>query len=77
MSGVSALRSLGGWIPGGTGPADRESVISPLLRLNQLALEHEQILELEINPLRVMPDRGGSLALDVRRLQSSSESPTV
>ena len=48
------------------GPADREAVIDALLRLSQLALDQESILELEINPLRVMPAGEGALALDVR-----------
>jgi acetyl coenzyme A synthetase (ADP forming)-like protein len=48
------------------GPSDREAVIDALLRLSQLALDHENIQELEINPLRVMPQGEGAVALDVR-----------
>jgi acetyltransferase len=56
------------------GPADREAVIEALLRLSQLALDNEDIQELEINPLRVMPQGEGALALDVRlRIESTSE----
>jgi acetyl coenzyme A synthetase (ADP forming)-like protein len=56
------------------GPADREAVVDALLRLSQLALDHENILELEINPLRVMPGGEGAMALDVRlRVASTSE----
>ncbi len=47
-------------------PADQEAVIEALLRLSQLALEQDRIQELEINPLRVMPEGEGALALDVR-----------
>ncbi|TFH36486.1 MAG: CoA-binding protein [Anaerolineales bacterium] len=49
-----------------TAPSDRETVIEVLLRMSQLALNHPRILELEINPLRVMPAGEGALALDVR-----------
>jgi acetyltransferase len=48
------------------GPSDREAVIDALLRMSQLALDHEIIQELEINPLRVMPKGEGAVALDVR-----------
>jgi acetyltransferase len=47
-------------------PADRETVIDVLLRMSQLALNHPEIQELEINPLRVMPHGEGAFALDVR-----------
>lgn len=47
-------------------PADRETVIDVLLRMSQLALDHPQIQELEINPLSVMPRGEGAYALDVR-----------
>ncbi len=57
-----------------TSPADRERVIEVLLRMSQLALRHPQIQELEINPLRVMPQGKGALALDVRlRLDGHAE----
>ena len=55
-------------------PADRDTVIDVLLRMSQLALEHPQIQELEINPLRVMPQGEGALALDVRlRLKAGTK----
>lgn len=45
-------------------PVDQESVIDVLIKLSQLAIEHENIEELEINPLRVLSR--GAVALDVR-----------
>jgi acetate---CoA ligase (ADP-forming) len=45
-------------------PADEESVVDVLLKLSRLAIEHENIEEIEINPLRVL--NKGTLALDVR-----------
>lgn len=45
-------------------PGDREAVVDVLVRLGQLAEDFPQIAELEINPLRVMPE--GAAALDAR-----------
>jgi len=47
-------------------PADREAVIEVLLRLGQLVVDLPQIVEVEINPLRALPEGNGALALDVR-----------
>jgi len=67
-----AARKLRGYrdIPAG----DRQAVIEAVLRLAQMAADHPQLAEIEINPLRVLPDGGGVLALDVRaRLQFQAE----
>lgn len=45
--------------------ADREAVLTALLRLAQLAADFPQLAEIEINPLRALA-AGGALALDVR-----------
>lgn len=45
-------------------PADLDAVVDTILRLSQIALDFEQIEEIEINPLRVFPH--GALALDGR-----------
>ena len=45
-------------------PADEESVIDVLVKLSRLALENENIQEIEINPLRVL--NKGVVAVDVR-----------
>ena len=47
-------------------PADRGAVIESLLRLAQLAADFPQLTEIEINPLRVLPDGQGAVAVDVR-----------
>lgn len=47
-------------------PADRDAVLESLLRLAQLASDHPQIAEIEINPLRVLDQGKGALAIDVR-----------
>ncbi|MEJ5226289.1 MAG: acetate--CoA ligase family protein, partial [Anaerolineales bacterium] len=45
-------------------PADKAAVIDALVRLSHLALEHEEIEEIEINPLRVLAH--GAVAVDLR-----------
>ncbi len=47
-------------------PADREAVVDALVRLAQLAVDLPQIAEIEINPLRVLPERQGAYTIDVR-----------
>jgi acetyl coenzyme A synthetase (ADP forming)-like protein len=59
-----AGRRLGGYrdIP----PADREAVLDSLVRLAQLATDHPQVKEVEINPLRVCAEGQGAVVLDAR-----------
>lgn len=45
-------------------PVDREAVIEALIRLSWLAVDHPEIAEIEINPLRALPV--GAVAVDVR-----------
>jgi acyl-CoA synthetase (NDP forming) len=45
-------------------PADKEAVIDALIHLSWLAVEHPEIAEIEINPLRAMSQ--GAVAIDVR-----------
>jgi acetyltransferase len=47
-------------------PADRAAVIEALVRLAQLAADFPQLSEIEINPLRVLPEGHGVFAVDVR-----------
>jgi acetyltransferase len=63
-----AGRRLGGYRA--RPPGDREVVIDALRRLGQLAVDFPEILEAEINPLRVFERGSGAVAIDVRiRLQ--------
>lgn len=59
-----AGRKLRGWrsLPA----ADREAVMDALVRLGQLALDCPEIAEIEINPLRALPEGKGACAIDVR-----------
>ena len=45
-------------------PADKAAVIDALIRLSWLALDHPEISEIEINPLRV--HHHGAIAVDIR-----------
>lgn len=47
-------------------PADRAAVVDVLVRLAQLSADVPQITEIEINPLRVLPEGKGAFAVDVR-----------
>ncbi|MDW7733584.1 MAG: acetate--CoA ligase family protein, partial [Methanolobus sp.] len=50
----------------GEAPADINSVIDALIRISQLVTDFPEILEFEINPLMVMQDGQGCVAMDVR-----------
>ncbi len=52
-------------------PADREAVIEALLRIGQLAVDLPDVMEVEINPLRVLAE--GAVALDVRLRKRAQE----
>ena len=72
LAATFAGRKLSGFR--GAPPADREAVIDRLVRLAQLAIDFPQIAEMEVNPLRVLDDGPGAVALDVRvRLLASHE----
>ncbi len=60
--------SAGRRLRGGRGraPADREAVIGVVLRLAQIAVDHPGVVEIEVNPLRVLAQGEGVIALDVR-----------
>ncbi len=47
-------------------PADRAAVVEAVMRLAALAAEFPELVEVEINPLRALPDAQGAIALDAR-----------
>ncbi|MFH1446002.1 MAG: acetate--CoA ligase family protein, partial [Chloroflexota bacterium] len=55
----------------GSKPADMEAVVDVIGRLSQLALDHPGISEIEINPLLVMDQGQGAVALDSRVILSA------
>lgn len=70
-----AGRRMGGFR--GAPVVDRKAVVEAILRVSQLAQTLEQVEELEINPLRALPDQDGAKALDVRvrlRIDQARES---
>jgi acetyl coenzyme A synthetase (ADP forming)-like protein len=54
-------------------PADRSAVIDRLVRLAQLAADFPELAEIEINPLRVLPEGHGAFAVDVRARVTSDD----
>ena len=52
----------------GEKPSDTNAIAECLMRLSQLAMEMEEIVELDINPLMVFPDGEGVAVLDARIL---------
>jgi acyl-CoA synthetase (NDP forming) len=47
-------------------PSDIQALVETLVRLSQLLVDHPQIKELDINPLRLFHDQEGCRALDAR-----------
>jgi acetyltransferase len=47
-------------------PADRGAVMAAVMRLGQLANDFPQLAEIEINPLRALPEGQGAIAVDGR-----------
>ncbi len=50
----------------GAPAADRPALLEAILRIGQLAADFPEILELDVNPLMVLPAGQGALAADVR-----------
>jgi acetyltransferase len=58
-------------------PADRQAVIDCLLHISQLAASLPELVEFEINPLRVFSTGKGALALDIRARARDNQLPTI
>jgi acetate---CoA ligase (ADP-forming) len=54
----------------GARPADRAALIEAIVRIGDLAAACPQIAELDVNPLLVLPEGQGALALDARIILS-------
>jgi acetyltransferase len=61
---VRSAKLLGGLR--GAAPADHAALIDAILRIGQLAADHPQIKELDVNPLIVRDEGKGVLAVDAR-----------
>jgi acyl-CoA synthetase (NDP forming) len=64
VRGVRGARLLEGYR--GAPPGDAPALEEVLLRLSQLAGDHPAIVEMDLNPLRVMEPGKGCIALDAR-----------
>ena len=54
-------------------PLDVDAVIESILRLSQLLSDFPEIDELDINPLRVLAEGDGCLALDARMILANDD----
>ena len=50
----------------GERPADINALVDNILRLSQLVTDFPEIMEMDINPLIVFPEGGGTMAIDAR-----------
>jgi acyl-CoA synthetase (NDP forming) len=50
----------------GSKPGDREAAIDAIVKISRLALEHPEIAEIEVNPLIVLDETRGAIAVDAR-----------
>jgi acetyltransferase len=50
----------------GEAASDIDSIVRTLLKVSQLVTDFPEILEFEINPLMVMPEGQGCVAMDIR-----------
>jgi acetyltransferase len=59
-------------------PADRSAVLSIIRQLGQLAADFPELAEIELNPVRVLPEGQGAFAVDARaRLALRAESSPI
>ena len=66
LKATKAYKLLSGWRGGEA--YDMEAILQNVLSLSQLAVDFPQIQEIEINPLLVLPEGKGALALDCRMI---------
>lgn len=66
IAGTKAYKLLAGWRGGEV--YDLKALQDNILRLSQLAIDFPEIQEIEINPLLVLPEGQGALALDCRMI---------
>jgi acetyltransferase len=55
----------------GAPPADRAALVEAIVRIGRLAADHEEIAELDVNPLLVLPEGTGAVAVDARVILST------
>jgi acyl-CoA synthetase (NDP forming) len=62
IASVKSARVLDGLR--GARPADRAALVDAIVAIGRLAAEHDEIIELDVNPLLVLPE--GAVAVDAR-----------
>ena len=67
---VKAYQLLEGWR--GSKRADIPSIEDLLLRISALVENHPQVLEMDLNPVKVLSDGNGYLVVDGRILVSAN-----
>ncbi len=55
----------------GEPPADHEAMVDALMRISQLVTDFPEIVELDINPLTVLEEGQGAMAIDMRLVLAS------
>jgi acetyltransferase len=61
----------------GAAPADRTALVEAIVRIGQLAAERPEIAELDVNPLLVLPEGQGVVAVDVRVILAAERADLV
>ncbi len=72
---TKVIKLLNGFRGGVKGDVD--ALIETILRLSQLATDHPEITELDINPFKVLAAGKGGRVIDARIVVASQPSPTV
>ncbi len=57
----------------GAPAADRGALVDAIVRIGQLAADHPEIAELDVNPLLVLPEGQGVMAVDARVILAGEE----
>jgi acyl-CoA synthetase (NDP forming) len=55
----------------GAPPADRDALVDLIVRVSRLSADHPEIAELDLNPVLVLPQGQGVMAVDVRVILAS------
>jgi acetyltransferase len=55
----------------GAAPADRAALAETIVRIGRLAADHPEIVEMDVNPLLVLPEGQGAVAVDARIILGS------
>jgi acyl-CoA synthetase (NDP forming) len=64
LSGLRATRLLDGYR--GMPPADREALVSVIMRISALVEVVPELRELDLNPVKVLPPGLGAIVIDAR-----------